>query len=747
VPPQKFQTEVDRATALLHEVFLFHHTSAPSRSHPSSLRKMRLLPPLVYSTFIEVALALGVECIWAEAEADDVVAFVASDRSGFVVGLDSDFVIYGGRPGGDEPGHERGYIPINSMRWESVAASADEDADDATRGAGQVDDDGFQVVQPKRKARTDVYRPSSPVPPFVPHPDFIVSMTCTVFTPDLLAASLQLPVRLLPLFASLVGNDYCHFAARLQHRGSNAVERVERVARCLREAREPRKGVKAPDGLIELLGRTVDALLVQGLSEVDTNDMIHTLIDSALLYTLPTSLPPVLTTSAHYTSSHREAAEPLFAAAVGQGEFAPKLSGVVRDGRYVVRPWLEDTTRRSVARVAGDGIRAAWTAVLADALGVGYVEPAVEQVGDVEGDDEGAEAEEPIDLPESLASDEDDDWTGTRSNGAPTAEGCTADDFAAADGQATLPDEGSTPPAVDGSLPAHPSDEPHLLVYHRSSTALHPSLHPIPALASLLAAASCSASLSPSLEELAGHASVVSQSLSWRMQLHLALLGSLTPAVELIPDGLKPLVLSLRWMIQALAQEGNKAVKNRLKRAEVEAVVLGGLRAARAWSAWLSTAMEPGAGGESVPSPPFGRSVPIQEISNRSVHVTSHLLHTLHETDLLRQALLIPSNTLPRAHAFYEGKQLHVLLAEAESGRQPTFDSAEEQNDFKRCIAAVLDGGLDTLLSAEPELESKGTRNQRKKEAKKARKPQEAGGGAPTAGAKRGFELLGEVDA
>lgn len=747
VPPQKFQTELDRATALLHEVFLFHHTSALSRSHPSSLRKMRLLPPLLYSAFVEVALALGVECIWAEAEADDVVAFVASARGGFVVGLDSDFVIYGGRPdGAEERVHERGYIPINSMRWESHAATADDDADEILR-SDQVDDDGFQIVQPKRKARADVYRPSSPVPPFVPHPDFLVSMTCTVFTPDLLAASLQLPVRLLPLFASLVGNDYCNFGTRLQHRGSNAVERVERVARCLRESREPRKGVKAPDGLTELLARTVDALLVQGLSEIDKEEMIHTLIDSALLYTLPSSLPPVLTTSKHYTSSHREAAEPLYAAAVVRGELAPRLSGVIRDGRYIVRPWLEDTTRRSVGRVAGDGVRAAWTAVLADALGVGYVEPNVDQVGNVESDDDVREETGSLDPLDELVSDEEDDWAGTRTEAAAPAQACSAGEDHADQAEKVVP-----PMNVAGSSPTALMGEPHLLVYHRSSTALHPSLHPIPTLTSLLEAASSGSGLLPDLEGLTGQESVVSQPLAWRVQLHLALLGSLTPAVDQIPDGQKPLVLGLRWMICALAQEGERAVKSRLRRAEVDAIVIGGLRAARAWSAWLSTANEAGAGGAAVPVPPFDRSVPIQEISNRSVHVTSHLLHTLHETDLLRQALLIPSAALPRAHIFYDGKMLHALLTEAESvgvGRPPTFQSTEEQIDLKRCVAAVLDGGLETFLTAEPELETKGTRNQRKKEAKKARKAQEAAavGSAPTSGAKRGFELLGEVDA
>lgn len=723
-------------SALLHEVFLFHHTSALSRSHPSALRKMRLLPPLVYSAFVDTALALGVECLWAEGEADDVVAFTASARGGFVVGLDSDFVIYGSRAG-EHDGHERGYIPINSMRWEAVAASDEADADAAA-------DDGFQVVKAHKGKARDVYRPASPVPPFVPHPDFLVSMTCTVFTPALLAGSLKLPVRLLPLFASLVGNDYVNFAPLLQHRGASAVERVERVARCLREALEPKKGLKAPDGLTELLDRTLRALLVQSVGDDDLDEMTHTLIDSALLYTLPTALPAPLTPSNTFVSAHRETVEPLYLAALTRGEFAPKLSGVVRSGRYVVRPWLEDTTRRSVGRIAGDGLRAAWTAVLDDSLGVGWVDPDVKQVdsaGDL--DDESDDGPDGGAVP--LAADDDDD---------------DGEEAAVVDGSALLSAQLAAAAPADDDLVADAADgasleQPHVLVYHRSSAIVHPSLHPVPTLAAILADTPTGSSLSPALpvdEEAAPPTPVVSRPLAWRVELYLALLGSLTPAVRALPDALKPLAAAVRWVLISLAAKADKGTKGRLRLAEVGALVLSGLRSSASWHAWRDTASEAGSAvGESAPGHPFDRSVPIHEITDRGVLVSSHLLHTLHEADLLRQALLVPAETLPRPHVFYSGKHLHALLAEA---APLAFDSADERAQVEQCVGAVLDGGLDGLLCPEPDATGGGGgpekgRNQRKKEAKKARleaaaAAAAAGGGG---GTKRGFELLGEVDA
>lgn len=724
---------------MVSDVSTFHHSSPGMRSSGTGLKRMRLIPPLLYSAFVDVALALEVECIFAQGEADNLVAAEAAARGGFIVAKDSDFVIYGSQAE-DVGGRERGYIPVDAISW-TVLPSVDQS--DEGRPTGD-DDDGFQVVHSKPKSQAGqqhLTRPPSPVPPFVPHPNFLASMTCLVYTPALLAASLQLPVRLLPLFGSLAGNDYVNYSKDLQHRGANAVEKVERVARCLREALIPKKGQHAPEGLTELIDRALDALLVHTVSETDRDAMIHHLIESAILYTLDSDHPAPLDFSP--TDSRNPLTKPLYLAASIQGDLAPNLCRLIRDGSCVAKPWLEDVTRRSTGRIASEGVRAAWVAVLNESLGVGWVEN-VPAVAGSDGEDLHPEREAEV---------EGGDWVGDDDDAPESDISSQADSKvgkASIETPATTEFQGTDDACYAGS------DEPQFLLFSRSSSTITAALHPILPLAAQLACYPHNTPLSPRLEDLSYESTVVAQPLDWRVRLHCALLGSHTSAVLSLPDKHKPLAAAVRSILSSFAEEGDKLVKERLRRGEVEAIVLASVRSINEWTAWIATAPTLGEGDQPPPANLFDWSTSVVEITNRNVQVSSLLLHTLLEADFLRQALLVPGSTLPRPHGFYSGRRLHALLNNFHSVTHPSdveleFLSASEQQAFQAIVDAILDDEMQALLGQEPEVkgsaEGARAKKDKKKAARKARLAAEEEARAAGGSAKRGFELLGEVDA
>lgn len=271
----------------------------------------------------------------------------------------------------------RGYVPLDEMVWNWVEFSPEEPEEPI--------EPGFEAVKPsKHRSKKPFYRNNTPLPPPVPHVNFISSLTITTYHPHLLAERLQLPLGILPLFAALAGNDLYAFDRSFHSSGLNSVQRLERVASTLRDCLNPKskrtsKGLTSPvtpssgDTALSLLTDTVNALSSFPLSEDQIDVIIHQLIESALSYALPGSTLQVSTITPSSTappSPHRDEILSLYVKAMENGDLSPKIAGCIRDGRYVSKLWLEDTQRVSIARHVGDGIRDSCWALLDEGVGI-----------------------------------------------------------------------------------------------------------------------------------------------------------------------------------------------------------------------------------------------------------------------------------------------------------------------------------------------------------------------------------------
>ncbi|CCM00163.1 uncharacterized protein FIBRA_02191 [Fibroporia radiculosa] len=176
-----------------------------------------MLPPLAYSVCVRTLLDLSramndnVVVHFADGEGDPCAVSLAGRLHAYVVGRDSDFVIL------NAEGY-RGYIPLDEMLWNSVASSST--ASDAgsvySSVYGDVEDDvdanGFKTVRKskirKRSAVNQRVGRGLIPPDHLVDSDTDLVLTATVYSPESLAAHLQLPTSLLPLLGALVGNDF-----------------------------------------------------------------------------------------------------------------------------------------------------------------------------------------------------------------------------------------------------------------------------------------------------------------------------------------------------------------------------------------------------------------------------------------------------------------------------------------------------------------------------------------------------------
>ncbi|KAL7410588.1 hypothetical protein BDY24DRAFT_371920 [Mrakia frigida] len=767
-PSIKHHTELTRQRSLLLPLSLFHLTSPESRSSPSFLHASKILPPLIYSATVDACLALKVECIWGEGEADELCVSEARKRNGWVTGMDSDFVVFSSSSSG-AGGEMTGYVPLDGMTWKWLEP-AEEQKSSPAAPAG-TDDSGpwegsFQAVKSRRRAPRTAYRNHCPNPPPLPHTSFLTSVTFTSYHADLLALRLKLPVGLLPLLAALVGNDYHQFSHLFHTKGTSGSQKIERVALALREALDPKiaarraaaasavktfqngrlimtQGPKATtttpvngsapvtppssgDAAATLLTSTVQSLLLHPVTEPQLDKLIHSLIDSALSYSVThdfntTSSYSLVTPSAFPAPAPtRDEIVALYADAMSKGEFAPKLAGVVRDGRYLGRVFLEDTQRGTIGRRVGEPIREMCWAILNQGVGIGYGKEVVV----VEEEEEEIKDEETLEDGKSdggAASQEDEDEIIEVAEEA----------FASDDPEDQVPTAASEDDDEEEEVDLPPS----IQTYLRSSSLILPKMIAIPTVDSILLPTSSS----PLTELPTPDLPLVLQPVEYRTQLYLALLNSLTPSILTLRDPLKPLVLALRWTMQVLSRDADVAAggaKWMLRRGEVEAVVLAGVRSVRGWESWANAlpSSPSSNNSDSLASSTTTTTHPEKlEITNRAVHITSHLLHSLHELSLLAQTLLLPSTLISPPHQSYSGRTFHTLLA---SPTTNSPQSAEEQEDFDATMRGVLDEESKAWLA--PELEVGVDSAQARKDRKKAKKEKKRAGEAEGAGAKKG---------
>ncbi|CAO3638937.1 unnamed protein product [Cunninghamella blakesleeana] len=127
--------------------------SAVINDGPQYRNDLYIIPPLTIEVCIQTLRELGVTVLVSSGEADGLVVKLAQEKNGYVVSKDSDMYIY--------PHCGKGYIPLDTLKIPTI---------------------------------NDSY-----------HTDII---TATIYQPERLAHFLQLDISLLPLFGTLLGNDY-----------------------------------------------------------------------------------------------------------------------------------------------------------------------------------------------------------------------------------------------------------------------------------------------------------------------------------------------------------------------------------------------------------------------------------------------------------------------------------------------------------------------------------------------------------
>ena len=429
IPPLKFGTVISRMRDnVVRRAELFFRTSPPARSHPRFLNENRILPPLAFTASVEalkelVKEGLPVKLYFADEEGDPYSVELAGKLNGYVTGTDSDFVVL------NAEGY-KGYIPMDDLLWDTSALG-----DLAPHPEPEPVDDFQPIKRKKTKKHFEVNHGIIPPVEDVSK----ISLTCTITSPAVLAAHLEIPIPLLPLLGAFVGNDFSASpSARFGkqslffERKVTLSQRISRVASTIRDAisnpvQNKTKKPTESDGVIDLIRRVVHTLLLQDVSSLGSGEeaaIIEKIVESALQYALPTrdgaAGPPCLLGNpgdVHlYGRDKGNTVRQLYLDGYHAGTVYSKILDPLHTGTMWPRPFLENPEKETVHRSIGRPIREWVYAILDDGVGLPArpekEEPGAENgKGEAEdGDEDGdGDDDELIDVVEESSSDEDSD--------------------------------------------------------------------------------------------------------------------------------------------------------------------------------------------------------------------------------------------------------------------------------------------------------------------------------------------------
>jgi len=161
-----------------------------------------------------------VEQIFAEGEADGLVAETADRLKGYACSQDSDFFILCSRARGC-----KGYVPLESFEYRLKNPSQQKEKEKEVKKE-ELEDDGFspvkkskgrnskrneQINSPILNQENEIYVSYSPPPSIATSLEIspvLSSFNFKCYSPLTLASHLEIPSTLLPLLASLLGNDF-----------------------------------------------------------------------------------------------------------------------------------------------------------------------------------------------------------------------------------------------------------------------------------------------------------------------------------------------------------------------------------------------------------------------------------------------------------------------------------------------------------------------------------------------------------
>ena len=676
-PDLKFPTVMARlAQSHIQPAQLFFRTSAASRSTNRFLHENRLLPPLAYSTCISALESLKnkteyLHLHFADEEGDPYAVQLAGRLDGYVLGADSDFVIF------KSEGY-RGYIPLEELVWQTPPSEdVNEDSDEGD----------FQKVhrnKVKRKASQARYQHGNGLLPA----EGAESITFVAYAPETLATHLKIPVTLLPLFAALAGNDYSKESElnnrKIQslffERNSTPVQRIEKVAATIHSVVSPTAKRKAKfDSVMDLIDQTTNTLLVRQtwMSPTDVREVVEKIVNATLQYAIPryegnpvdrsklwankvcalhaAEVCPFLpmisqnvmreADSSQPDPRHLEARE-LYLDAYRAGLFSFKHMDVLSTGSCWPRLFLENQDLETVARSIGGPIRR-WTfSILDDAVGIPTVhhdEDEESRADDVVEAEEGEESdqEELVDVVES-DSDAETDFLAPLKGELQRLHSGSEEDVRS---QATDP-----PP----SIISHRSQRTGKAVvteYVRRGTriALEPTT--VKSISGLLA--------SIDLESLGEDEAppLTLQPENTRFQVFLRILGSDEDVIRGVPSEMLLPVLSVRWVVQSMDSRwketgSREREKERWSKKEAFAFI-----SAFSWPEDSVSEED----SQVVENPP---------ILDRNVQLIAQASMAMDTINQLSQALLL-TDKVKRAAQRLSGKKFHALLTEARATEIP----------------------------------------------------------------------------
>jgi len=657
-PPEKHVAILSRRQQQVSTARLFYTTSPSSRSGPSSSRTSCILPPFASHTFIHALESLHVKTQFVPlGEADGVCVTLADRLGGYVIGQDSDFFILAG--GAGLSSKLRGYCPIEMMWWIDGELGLQPEPSSASSGWSTA----FSRRGPSQSRQSTFLPPAHFVKP---------QLVLTAFAPQGLRARLRLPASVLPLFASLCGNDYTPRSAAeyLFESGFTPVQKIEKVARILREQifsprSTPTKSGSAGDHAVELVKKVIRKLSSRPfVNDQALQDLVDAVIEATFQYILPPSgeccstypfcgeLDELGCQSNSSQMKHGTARE-AYAAAQRRG----LVNGIIHAWLYPYRVYLwsvlEDPSGPSLKASRGlqEVRRKAWE-IAEEGLG-GLRWPA-----------------SPEEEPEAAGkvADPSTRLDADTSEGTLVPTGASSEADTVVDGDSSDPEESRKP----GTLKLSRS----ITEYVRQGSSVGIVPHQI---------------------ELAvrepQEIPTCLQPLEVRLRAYLVPLQSDIPSIVSLPPHLHPAIATIRFCILT-------ARTGRWRRSEVEAVLKSCIGCFAAWQKDFYTSKTRRDGDDG--------AFPI--LTNRNCGLVAQLGATMTDAHLLAQALLLlpdtpdergegPGLTHLIPFVFISGVVLHTLL----SGDEPVSSSVwrwteTEQETYETCFAAMTDGIEDVIV-------------------------------------------------
>jgi len=615
-----------------------------------------------------------------------------------VVSNDSDYVIL------NSDGY-LGHVPINEMVWTAPL----QDDESALHDDG--DDDDFQLVtRPKEKKKRlpthDVLRGLIPPSDITPG----LSLSFLSYSPSRLASHLNLPVSLLPLLSSFVGND---FSKKLSpHRDLQRLffnrqltlsDRIDHVASTIRStlstSSQKRKQKQKVTSIMDLINNTANTLLASVIHTMGSGEVqliVDSVVEATLQYVIPKSeakdgLWPTEVCALHEPDlcpilpffsrslvaervTQRNQVRQLYIKAYRRGDLSPALMNILSTGNYWPTLFLEHPDVQSVSLTIGSQLRLWGYAILDDALGLPDSEVEEEEEKASSEPNDASEDEELVDV---TGEDSEEDWLAPLRG-----------ELKRLHDSEDVPTD--PPPSV---LPSRSRSSRQLgpktvTEYIRRGTRVAASVVTVPSLSDLLS----------SIPDFDSNNAVPLplRTEDARLAVLLRVTESDTSLVRALPRDQLIAALTVRWVahaahLQAQKSEGNKDKDiQRWTKREAHSLL-----ASFSWStATPSTSLQ-------AATPSTQDTLP--SIEDRNVQLMSQALMALGSIEHLSQILLITDRVGSIAHRL-SGQRCHSFW----TGVKPLNTDIIPHGLWDACLE-----GLDGAFGEEPRKKMKKGRNER----------------------------------